>query len=346
MRISNQKIYNEEISQKELKINKPIITPRSVPSSSSQGTKPELVSDVNATPAKQEAKFSLSTLNGKEMKEDMKQSLIADKSGLVNEEQMQVAVVSTLLSQISEKASIAFVKEFSSLVAKGDAVEDSVKTALKSLVTKGELSEVDAKVINGISFRASQLDKNLEMLFDGKGGANDMTIAVDPVEIAIEKASKVISDMKSGSLKFDERSLEAPSNVKETISNGTATGASASGDSSLVSATGSSVNAGGGFLWKPSSDNNSKLVVLFPPSISGSIQSAGLYTSVPPTSENMIESGRFSGVGNGARTHFRFSKSGGQYSDGIYAVGILKDGSYVSYKISDTSSRQESKIGK
>ncbi|HMO18156.1 MAG TPA: hypothetical protein PKA63_11240 [Oligoflexia bacterium] len=95
-----------------------------------------------------------------------------------------------------------------------------------------------------------------------------------------------------------------------------------------------------GFLWKPVSENNGRLVVLLPANLTGKVRSAAIYSSLPPSPENLIEDGKFSGDHqNGGRSHFRFSKPGGSYPNGSYVVAQLKDGSYTSFQIGNSSSR-------
>ena len=58
------------------------------------------------------------------------------------------------------------------------------------------------------------------------------------------------------------------------------------------------------FLWKPVSDSNGKLVVIFPAAFNGRI------TNVAVNGER----GAFSSIANGNRTHWRFGKPGSAYS--------------------------------
>jgi hypothetical protein len=95
-----------------------------------------------------------------------------------------------------------------------------------------------------------------------------------------------------------------------------------------------------GFLWKPVSENDGKLVILLPQSLTGKIRSASIHSSLPPRSENMIENGRFSGdTHNENRAHFRFSKPGSSYPDNTYVVAQLNDGTYTSFQIGSSGAR-------
>lgn len=250
--------------------------------------------------------------------------LTADSSGNINEEQLQSALVQHLLEQKKSELGKSYLQELSNSIAQGNQFEDSVKNALKALVKQGVLTNAEAEKINGQSFRAAQLDNNLTALYDSKGGPNDNTIAVMKLEEAITKAKQVLGEIASGKLAVETRSLDAASNTVAASSNGQASSGTAGGD---------------GFLWKPISDSNGKLAVLFPPNLTGEITSAGIYSKEPASYENLIEEGRYSGDGNGGRSHYRFSKPGGSYPDGVIVVARLKDGTQVSFKIQDSASR-------
>ena len=96
---------------------------------------------------------------------------------------------------------------------------------------------------------------------------------------------------------------------------------------------------GTGFLWKPVSESNGKLAVLFPRNYTGKIDRASLHTGYPVTDANRLEDGIYSTTGNGNRMTWRFSKSGGAYPAPSYATAHLKDGSSVTYMVSTPGSR-------
>lgn len=94
---------------------------------------------------------------------------------------------------------------------------------------------------------------------------------------------------------------------------------------------------GGGFLWKPESENDGRLVVLLPPQYTGQV--SGVFVGRPDGS--VIEQGNFSSVANGDREHYRFSKEGASYGSGIVVVADMKAGGSVHWPISNGSSRIE-----
>lgn len=91
----------------------------------------------------------------------------------------------------------------------------------------------------------------------------------------------------------------------------------------------SSANVSSGFLWKPVSDNDRKLVVLLPSSFANKVNSVTVNG----------ERGRFSSIANGGRPHYRFSKPGSGYGRSATVVVNSRFGKYV-YRISNTSTRQ------
>lgn len=92
----------------------------------------------------------------------------------------------------------------------------------------------------------------------------------------------------------------------------------------------------GGFVWKPISENDRRLVVLLPSSYRRQVQSVGVYSA----SGSLLESGRFSGdVHNGNRPHYRFSKPGAGYGTNIYVVATLNSGAKVHWHIPNGARR-------
>ncbi|MCB0367819.1 MAG: hypothetical protein KDD68_20615, partial [Bdellovibrionales bacterium] len=82
-----------------------------------------------------------------------------------------------------------------------------------------------------------------------------------------------------------------------------------SGNCRTITNTGSRVEGAGGFLWKPISEGDRKLAVLFP-------SSSRTTRATLTHSSGLNESGRYVGRTNGDRPTFRFSRPGGQYPGG------------------------------
>ena len=91
-----------------------------------------------------------------------------------------------------------------------------------------------------------------------------------------------------------------------------ATAAKSSSSSSSPSSSSSSGGGSGGFLWKPVSEGNGKLVILLPGSLRGKVSGCSISGSFGS------ENGSFAGdTHNGRRPHYRFSKAGGSYGTNI-----------------------------
>jgi len=99
---------------------------------------------------------------------------------------------------------------------------------------------------------------------------------------------------------------------------------------------GTRLKGSGQFLWKPVSDKDGKLAVLIPPKLTGKVKSVVILS---PDKTKVLSKGTYSGVGNGNREHFRFSKAGGQYPDKAIVMITLKDGSTQYVTIRNTSAR-------
>ena len=103
---------------------------------------------------------------------------------------------------------------------------------------------------------------------------------------------------------------------------------------------GTSLNRNAGFLWKPESDKNQKLAILLPPNLAGKVAEVIVLS---PDGKRTLQRGKYSGVGNGAREHYRFSKAGSEFPDGSIVVIKLKDGTTKHMVIKETSARLEKK---
>ena len=103
---------------------------------------------------------------------------------------------------------------------------------------------------------------------------------------------------------------------------------------------GSPLGRSAGFLWKPVSDKNAKLAILLPPGLSGQVAEVVILS---PDGKRTLQRGKYSGVGNGDREHYRFSKAGGEFPDGSIVVIKLKDGTTKHMVIKETSARLEKK---
>lgn len=130
----------------------------------------------------------------------------------INEEQLQHAIVNYLTSLSGEEASSVYLSSYRTAFRATHCEEESVKQALRDVVHKGYLSLSQAEEINGTSFAAAQLDDKEDLLFDGKGGPGDNTVAIAALNKAIAKAEGYLSGVKAGSILPVARPLDAQGN--------------------------------------------------------------------------------------------------------------------------------------
>ncbi len=254
-----------------------------------------------------------------------------DQANKVSEEDLFSALVQERIKKLKGDETL---KEFQGMLqtsqnsmTKADGfipMEDAAKAALIELRAAGKLTEEEADSIYSQAFAGAQLDENENALFDSRGGKGDPTIAVATLEQALLSSRVTIEEYDKGTKTAPKRSLEEASNGK------VATSGAVSG-----------MTGDAGFLFKPVSDSDGKLAVLLPPRLTGLAQSVRLLS---PSGE-VLETGRYSGNGNGGREHFRFTKPGAGYPDGLTVEVTLQGGSIVRYIIEETSQRNEGGSG-
>jgi len=103
------------------------------------------------------------------------------------------------------------------------------------------------------------------------------------------------------------------------------------------------LNPKGGFLWKPVSSSDGKLVVLLPASFTGHTvtNSSTIFSDSACKIMHPLGDGRYAGVHNDHREHFRFTVPGERFKSAVWFSVILKDGRRVVYEIAQPSLRSE-----
>jgi hypothetical protein len=263
-----------------------------------------------------------------EFSSTLKAFLAPDKSNKVSEEEVFAALVQERIKKTKGDSALSEFKTIFESTKKRlqrpdgyVPIEDAAKQALKEFRDSNKISKEEADSIYSQAFAGAQLDQNKDALYDNRGGANDPTIAVADMEQALLLSGTLLGKFDSGSEKAATRSLDEPSHSAALGGTG---------------ATGSE-SASGGFLFKPNSESDGKLVVLLPPRLAGLVKGVAL---VGPNGE-IIETARYTGNGNGGRDHYRFSRAGGQYPDGLTVQATLATGELVRYVIRETSARTE-----
>ena len=124
------------------------------------------------------------------------------------------------------------------------------------------------------------------------------------------------------------QTAQAPAAASPATSSSTSSAPTASAARPATTTTASSSGGGGGFLWKPVSDSNGNLVVILPSQYNGKVSSVSVNG----------ERGSFSGIANGNRTHWRFSKPGAAYGSNAKVVASTSGGN-VTWTVPNGGSR-------
>jgi len=94
----------------------------------------------------------------------------------------------------------------------------------------------------------------------------------------------------------------------------------------------------GGFVWKPKSEADHKLVVL----ISASLTDGNKLGLIVNENGEVVEQGRYTGSQhNGNREHYRFSRSGGGYGQNLYFVSLDRAGNRIHWPIPNGAGRYD-----
>ncbi len=252
--------------------------------------------------------------------------LKVEKANNVNEEELFASVIQERLKvlfgdEAAGKYKEALDKEVAAKTRADGYIfwEDAAKNALKSIRDAEVISKEDADKVYSEAFAASQLDDNIDALYDGRGGEGDETIAFLEINQALEKAREKIESFAKEAAKMRELDGITP-----------ASGA-------IPGGSGNPLDGAEGFLFKPISETRGTLVVLLPKEMTGNIESLVLKSL---TGEE-IEKGSFSSVANGDREHFRFTKPGAEYPKDLVVEVKLKDGNVKTYSIPDPSQRYD-----
>jgi hypothetical protein len=260
----------------------------------------------------------------------LKALLSPDKANKISEEELFSGLVQERIKKTKGEAGLTDFKTIfesaKNRLRKADGFvpfEDATKEALKEFRDTGKITKDEADSIYSQAFAGARLDQNTNALYDNRGGPNDPTMAVAEMEQALLLSGAIIGKLDAGSETVATRSLDEPSNAATNSTTNSSANHSEAGSS--------------GFLFKPVSDSDGKLAVLLPPNLAGLVQSVSLVGA----NGEVIESGRYAGNGNGGRDHYRFTKPGGQYSDGLSVIATLTNGQLVKYIINETSQRTE-----
>ncbi len=220
-------------------------------------------------------------------------------------------------------------------------MEQATIDALKEFRDGGSLSAEEADQIYSESFSAAQLDSNTTALYDGRGGANDPTIAVAALESALLSARTFVEKVAAGESTSTTMSLDAAKptgSVAGAATSGMLSPDLSSGDEHF-DPQGTTFDGANGFLFKPESNNQGSLAILPPEAWTYHISSVLLKDS----QGSVIEEGTqmLDGAVETGREKWSFSKPGGDYPSDITVEVTLQDGSKKTFSIPDPSLRYD-----
>jgi len=204
-------------------------------------------------------------------------------------------------------------------------VEDAANAALEKVRELELISNDEFNEMKSQAHRAAQLDDNHDVLWDGRGSASDPTIAIAELDVALQSARTLLERIDSG------ESLEQLQAGKDITSN------SELNSEKPIRPKGTNVDGPGGFLFKPISESDGKLVVLLPANLAYQVSELILKDA----DGNKIDKGRHAGYHNEGREHFRFSKAGRRYPDNLTVEVRFHDGSTRNYLIPDPAKRYD-----
>lgn len=284
--------------------------------------------------------------------EFMKNSLTSYGKEMISEEDLFAALVEQRLGDVSDEAAGMYAKEFEkekASIRRGDGyinMEKAAVSALRNVVESGMIDETEGDRIYSEAFMGAQLDDNHDELWDDRGSASDPTMAVSSIEEAMMKVEMFMNGLNSGEIELVERSMiqgsTGESRVNGLGSNNTGLSETASIATSNGNIKPQSLDGGGGFLWKPVSESDKKLVVLLPEELRGMINRVEIHSSLPPSEATKLANGRFAGdTMNGNRPHFRFEKPGSSYGNDVHVVAYHNDGSMYTWDIKNGGSRND-----
>lgn len=257
---------------------------------------------------------------------------IAPGKAQVSEEDLYAALIVDRLERLQgPEVAHSYLREFEAaklaLQRPGGyvPVEEAAVHALQKLVDSGLISKEAAEAINAQAFQGAQLDDRLDVLYDDRGSDSDPTRAVAAAADALLKAQRSLDRMGMGRESAGRRRLK--------VSNGRASGHSGG----RTEPVGGKIDGADGFLFKPRSDGDGRLVILLPREMTRDVASVTLRDA----SGRVVDTGQSRGVANGGREHFRFGKEGGAYPPDLTVEVKLRDGSTKQYSIPDPAKRYD-----
>ena len=254
----------------------------------------------------------------------------------VTEHDLYAAAIHNKIKNESPEMLERFEEEFENRLARlklrsgKTKVRAAANRAIRSMVKSGIFSRAEARELRQDSFGRAQMDSDrswLSRIRSADGSDSPVRTLTEALELYSSNTSATDSEFNEYRARRVERRRARLLRRMEPSSAQTSTG---------VSSSVSSSSAPDNFLWKPESESDGNLVILLPQTFTGNVEGVSVYG---PDGQQ-LEEGRASGVANGGREHFRFSKPGGSYPAGTQVVVTLSDGTIQRIEIGDTARRE------
>lgn len=319
-------------------------------------TTPSITSPTSSTSTSKTTSLDISTSDGFEG--FLKSMLLAEQGNNISEEELFAGVAKRLVSDTKGADAATKFQQYLDEGVKSTKQSDGfvpweqvTDSALKKMVSNGDLSASEGDTLYSQAFAASQLDQNTGALYDNRGS----TQAVADTSIAIKGSLAKLAAYKDGSataptlsLAASEDTTTAPNGLVGSVSSTAASAGGAVNGETLVVPTepaptvSQTINPqlnskgwDGGFLFKPAGQNSNKLVVLAPKNIYNSVASVTLKDSSGAT----IEKGQLMKGSDGTGLKYNFSKPGGSYPKNLQVQMTFNNGTTYTYNIPDPSKR-------
>lgn len=279
----------------------------------------------------------LSAKKGKEIKAE-------DLSGgmRINEEELYSAIIHQQLKEKNPTAALAFETALPEQIAKiktnknSTLVFKATDRVMRAFVRSKQISHDLYRQTRDYAFGKAQMDSDRTWLAPKRTeeqGRGDTPLRA--ISTALNKFSENSPALAEEISAY--RAREAAISRAKWKERRQAASSANSSDNAIAQNTSSSSNdIPSGFLWKPNSEKDNRLVILLPSTMTSSAKKVAILS---PDGNKVLENGNFAGIGNGGRQHYRFSKAGGNYPAGAQVSITFDDGTKRTVLISNTANR-------
>lgn len=260
----------------------------------------------------------------------------------INEQEMYAAITHYLLAEKNPELAERFLNDLPATLQAfresgvGTDFFKSTDRIMRAMLRERKITHAEYKELRNEAYGKAQFDSDRSWLDQKKvPELKDGDTALRSVDTALKMYEKNPAANETEIGQFKARVAEL-SRKKWKSSGLSSAQKAAEPAASPGGAENSALSPINGFLWKPVSDSDGKLVILLPSSLTGQAEKVSIFSA---NGETLIASGRYAGIGNGMRQHYRFDKPGNAFPDGAIVEVQLRDGGKMQIKIGDTSAR-------